>query len=88
MVFGVPSPNRNEDLIACVVAEPAVTRAQLELHCRAGLSGWQVPRDFQLVSELPVDQRGKLSRAELARNYVEGQAQNPAGKNDARPRLP
>jgi len=81
VVFGVPSPNRNEDLIACVVAEPTVTRAQLEAHCRAGLSGWQVPRDFQLLPELPVDQRGKLSRAELARRYVEGKRPEPAGRN-------
>jgi long-chain acyl-CoA synthetase len=81
MVFGVPSPNRNEDLIACVVAEPTVTRAQLEAHCRAGLSGWQVPRDFQFIPELPVDQRGKVSRAELARRYVEGKRQGPAGPN-------
>jgi long-chain acyl-CoA synthetase len=71
VVFGIPSPNRNEELIAYVVAGPAVTRSQVEEHCRAGLSGWQMPRDIQFVSELPVNDRGKLSRAELARLYLE-----------------
>ena len=73
VVFGIPSPNRNEELIAYVAAGPAVTRGQVEEHCRAGLSGWQVPRDILVVSELPVNDRGKLSRAELARVYLERQ---------------
>ncbi|HEY0790030.1 MAG TPA: class I adenylate-forming enzyme family protein [Chthoniobacterales bacterium] len=96
LVFGVPSPTRNEDLIACVVAGPAVTRASLEAHCRAGLSRWQVPRDFLLVAELPVDQRGKLNRAALARKYVERDLGEPAvegqgdrpGPSQARPCVP
>ncbi|MBV8899502.1 MAG: acyl--CoA ligase [Verrucomicrobia bacterium] len=71
VVFGIPSPNRNEELIAYVVAGPAVTRSQVEEHCRAALSGWQVPRDILVVPELPVNDRGKLSRAELARVYLE-----------------
>jgi long-chain acyl-CoA synthetase len=71
VVFGIPSPNRNEELIAYVVTGRAITRSEVEEHCRAGLSGWQVPRDIQLVSELPVNDRGKLSRAELARVYLE-----------------
>lgn len=71
VVFGIPSPNRNEELIAYVVAGPGVTRSQVEEHCRAGLSGWQMPRDIQIVPELPVNDRGKLSRAELARLYLE-----------------
>ena len=71
VVFGVPSPSRNEELIAYVVAGQAVRRGQVEDHCRAGLSGWQVPRDIQLVSELPTNERGKLSRAALARVYLE-----------------
>lgn len=70
VAFGIPSPNRNEELIAYVVAGPAVTRSQVEEHCRAGLSGWQLPRDILIVSELPVNDRGKFSRAELARVYL------------------
>jgi long-chain acyl-CoA synthetase len=70
IVFGVPSATRNEELVAYVVASNAVSRQLLETHCREGLSGWQVPREFQLVSELPFNQRGKINRSELSRMHA------------------
>jgi long-chain acyl-CoA synthetase len=70
IVFGIPSANRNEDLVAYVVASNTVSRQLLESHCRVGLSDWQVPREFQLVTELPFNQRGKINRAELARLHL------------------
>jgi len=70
IAFGVPSPNRNEDLVALVISNPPVPRQTLEAHCRAGLADWQVPRDFEIVTELPVNVRGKIKRSELAAEYV------------------
>jgi long-chain acyl-CoA synthetase len=70
IVFGIPSANRNEDLVAYVVASSAVSRQLLESHCREGLSDWQVPREFQLMTELPFNQRGKINRSELARLHL------------------
>jgi long-chain acyl-CoA synthetase len=70
IAFGVPSPNRNEDLVALVLTNGSITRQQLETHCRIGLAGWQVPRDFKIVSSLPVNARGKLKRSELAQGYL------------------
>jgi long-chain acyl-CoA synthetase len=70
IAFGVPSPNRNEDLVALVMSNPPVLRQALEAHCRAGLADWQVPRDFEIVKELPVNARGKIKRSELAAEYV------------------
>jgi long-chain acyl-CoA synthetase len=70
IAFGVPSPNRNEDLVALVMANPPVTRQTLEAHCRAGLADWQVPRDFEIVTELPVNARGKVKRSELTAEYL------------------
>jgi long-chain acyl-CoA synthetase len=70
IVFGVPSPSRNEDLVALVLTQSPMTRQQLETHCRAGLVDWQVPRDFKIVSSLPVNTRGKLKRSELAERYL------------------
>jgi long-chain acyl-CoA synthetase len=70
IVFGIPSANRNEDLVAYVVASDTVSRQLLESHCREGLSDWQVPREFQLVTELPFNQRGKINRSELARMHL------------------
>jgi long-chain acyl-CoA synthetase len=71
IVFGIPSANRNEELVAYVVASTAVSRQLLESHCREGLSSWQVPREFQIVAELPFNQRGKINRSELSRLHLE-----------------
>jgi long-chain acyl-CoA synthetase len=71
IAFGVPSPNRNEDLVALVMCNVPIARQTLEAHCRAGLADWQVPREFQVVAELPANARGKVSRAELAAEYME-----------------
>ena len=71
IVFGIPSANRNEDLVAYVVASTTVSRQLLESHCREGLSSWQVPREFQIVAELPFNQRGKINRSELSRLHLE-----------------
>jgi long-chain acyl-CoA synthetase len=70
IAFGVPSPNRNEDLVALVMCAPLIPRQTLEAHCRAGLADWQVPRDFEIVTELPVNARGKTKRSELAAEYL------------------
>jgi long-chain acyl-CoA synthetase len=70
IVFGVPSPSRNEDLVALVLTHSTMTRQQLEAHCRTGLVDWQVPRDFQIVSSLPVNARGKMKRSDLAQEYL------------------
>jgi long-chain acyl-CoA synthetase len=70
IAFGVPSPNRNEDLVALVMCNPLIPRQALEAHCRAGLADWQVPRDFEIITELPVNARGKIKRSDLAAEYV------------------
>lgn len=76
IAFGVPSPNRNEDLVALVMSNPPIARQTLEAHCRAGLADWQVPRDFQIVTELPVNARGKIKRSELAAEYLAKRARS------------
>ncbi|MBV8142731.1 MAG: acyl--CoA ligase [Verrucomicrobia bacterium] len=70
IVFGIPSTNRNEELVAYVVAGSDISRQDLENHCRDGLSSWQVPREFRMLSELPFNQRGKINRSELARLHL------------------
>jgi long-chain acyl-CoA synthetase len=71
VVFGIPSAIRNEDLVAYVACSGTVSRQSLESHCRGGLSSWQVPREFRILSELPVNTRGKINRSELAKLYLE-----------------
>jgi long-chain acyl-CoA synthetase len=68
VVFGVASALRNEEAVACVsgsAEEEAVLR-----YARTVLSGWQVPKDIWRVEEVPVNDRGKVSRRELARAYL------------------
>jgi fatty-acyl-CoA synthase len=69
IVFGRESILRNEEVTACVVAADGVRESDLLEHCRAHLSGWQVPKRIFLVAEIPVNERGKVNRRELARKF-------------------
>lgn len=68
VVFGVPSPLRGEEAVACVAGEQ-IDRAALQRFCHERLSPWQVPRDFWIVEEIPANERGKISRRALAEGY-------------------
>jgi len=69
IVFGCPSIVRNEEVAACVVGDVDLTEAKLLEFCRAELSPWQVPKRVFLVQEIPVNERGKTSRKELAKRF-------------------
>ncbi len=69
VVFGRESTLRNQEVAACVVASPDVNESQLLEFCRRRLSGWQVPKQILLVADIPVTERGKISRRELARAF-------------------
>ena len=71
IVFGRGSVLRNEEVAACVVADARVTEAALLEFCRRRLSGWQVPKRFFFLAELPVTERGKISRRALAERFAE-----------------
>ncbi len=70
VVFGRASILRNEEVAACVVASPGVSEVQLLEFCRRELSGWQVPKRVFIVDAIPVTERGKISRRELARRFA------------------
>jgi long-chain acyl-CoA synthetase len=69
IVFGIPSTLRGEEPIACISTEPGTDSASIMRFCQAHLSAWQVPRDLWIVSEIPVNDRGKISRRTLADRY-------------------
>lgn len=71
IVFGRRSALRNEEVAACVVAEPNVGEAELLKSCRLRLSAWQVPKRIFVVAEIPVNERGKTSRRELAARFAQ-----------------
>jgi acyl-coenzyme A synthetase/AMP-(fatty) acid ligase len=70
VVFGRGSTLRNEEVAACVVAAPRVQAADLLEYCRTRLSGWQVPKRIFFLPELPVSERGKISRQALAKRFA------------------
>jgi len=70
IVFGYPSALRNEEVAACVVADVDLTETKLLEFCRAELSSWQVPKRIFLLDEIPVNERGKTSRRDLAKRFA------------------
>jgi acyl-CoA synthetase (AMP-forming)/AMP-acid ligase II len=71
VVFGRPTDAglRNEEVAACVLASPHVSESDLLRFCRNALSGWQVPKRIFIVDAIPANERGKISRRELARRF-------------------
>ncbi|MGH8163597.1 MAG: class I adenylate-forming enzyme family protein, partial [Rhodanobacteraceae bacterium] len=69
VVFGRASALRNQEVVACVVASSPTDEAALLEFCREQLSGWQVPKRIYLLDALPVNERGKISRRELAAHF-------------------
>jgi long-chain acyl-CoA synthetase len=70
VVFGRESTLRSEEVVACVVSEPGVRESELLEICRQELSAWQVPKRIYIVDAIPVNERGKISRRALARQWL------------------
>ncbi len=79
VVFGRPTGAglRNEEVAACVLAAPDVTETDLLRFCRTTLSGWQVPKRIFVMETIPTNERGKISRRELARQFSERHDSSP-----------
>ncbi|HET7624363.1 MAG TPA: fatty acid--CoA ligase family protein [Verrucomicrobiae bacterium] len=72
LVFGAPSEdsNRGEMIVACVVGKTNLATEELKQFLLAKLPAWQVPREWLLIESLAVNGRGKLSRAEWRKRFV------------------
>jgi long-chain acyl-CoA synthetase len=81
VVFGRPAAAgalRNEEVAACVVVDvdpstglrTSLREKELQEFCRNALSAWQVPKRIFFVNAIPVNERGKISRRELARRFA------------------
>jgi len=77
VVFGRASALRNEEVAACVVVAPGVTEADLLQFCHSGLSGWQAPKRIFILDAIPVNERGKINRRDLARHFPTVKERSP-----------
>ena len=70
VLFAVPSPLRGEEAVACVSGDSLDATSVLRF-CQEHLTPWQVPRDIWIVPEIATNDRGKVSRRQIAARYLE-----------------
>ena len=63
VVLGLPVRTRGEEVTACVAGE--ATEEELRKLCSLNLPSWQVPRRWLFWKQIPLNARGKISRADL-----------------------
>jgi acyl-coenzyme A synthetase/AMP-(fatty) acid ligase len=68
VVLGLPAGLRGEEIAACVVGQ--VAEESLRRFCGESLAPWQMPRQWIFLPEIPVNARGKTSRADLRRKLA------------------
>jgi acyl-CoA synthetase (AMP-forming)/AMP-acid ligase II len=70
-VIGVPDEKYGESLLACCVMKPgqALDEAALIAYCRDHLAGYKIPRQYQVLEELPRNPSGKVLKTQLREPY-------------------
>lgn len=71
-VIGIPSDEWGEAVHALVVRDGPVTEAELAGFAHERLAGYEVPRSFEFVDEIPRTASGKILKRELRRPWWEG----------------
>ena len=73
LVFGVPSADndRSESIVACIAGARSLNRELLKQFMLEKTPAWQIPREWVFVKSLEANSRGKLSRAEWRRKFLE-----------------
>ncbi len=73
LVFGAPFDHgeRSEMIVACVVPRSPVNEESLRQFLLQKLPAWQLPREWWLLDSLGVNERGKLSRADWRKRFLE-----------------
>jgi len=61
-VYGVPHPEKGEQVVAAVVPKPGrtITADEVIAYCRANIAAYKVPARVDVVAELPKSPTGKI----------------------------
>ncbi len=70
-VIGVPDERWGERVVAVVVLKPDadLSLKEIDLYCRKHLASFKVPKELQIVSELPRNPSGKVLKRVLRQEY-------------------
>jgi long-chain acyl-CoA synthetase len=73
LAFGIPSADaeRGETIVACLAARGEITGDSLKQYLMGQLPAWQVPREWWIVESLETNGRGKISRGDWRKRYLE-----------------
>ena len=73
VAFGVPCADaaRGETIVACLAVDAGLSRDVLKQYLMEKLPAWQVPREWWFVDSLAANDRGKLSRAQWRKRYLD-----------------
>lgn len=88
VVFGAPDGDatRHDRVVAVVAgAEGRVPEAELRAYASRNLPAWQVPREWRSVPAIPVNARGKISRAAWRERFLAGELEQRASAVLGRP---
>ena len=77
-VIGVPDDKYGEALLAFVVLKPggALELQQMIDFCRDRIAGYKIPRQLQIIEEMPRNPSGKILKKELRKPFWEGIERN------------
>jgi long-chain acyl-CoA synthetase len=72
-VVGLPHQRWGEAITAFVTLKPTteLSNEELERHCRQHLGGFEIPKSFILLENLPVTSTGKLQKFSLRQQYLD-----------------
>jgi acyl-CoA synthetase (AMP-forming)/AMP-acid ligase II len=73
-VIGIPNETFGESLLAFVVLRDgaAMNAHELVEFCRDKIAGYKIPRQLEIISEMPRNPSGKILKKELRKPYWEG----------------
>jgi acyl-CoA synthetase (AMP-forming)/AMP-acid ligase II len=77
-VIGIPDEKFGEALLAFVVLKPGSELALEEMveFCRDRIAGYKIPRQLEIIAEMPRNPSGKILKKELRKPYWESANRN------------